>query len=102
MASYSEAQFLFLQIALLYFLEVGSYRVASLLISVSMVTRSNGSLNVVFFAYFYLKDIIRTLRDVTSKGKYSVHLFLRSALYHMVNIGFCLVLMFSPLLYYHL
>ncbi|XP_066910399.1 GPI mannosyltransferase 2-like [Clytia hemisphaerica] len=57
-SNYSESMFVAVQFALLWLLENESFFLASLMVSISTLVRSNGLLNVVFLVYFYIKRII--------------------------------------------
>ena len=59
LSSYSESLFLCLQMYLLYNLENNKYFIASILVSLSILVRSNGILNIVFLTYFYLKESVK-------------------------------------------
>ena len=58
LSSYSESFFLCLQMYLFCNLENKKYFAASILVSLSILIRSNGILNIVFLTYFYLKNSI--------------------------------------------
>ena len=59
LSSYSESLFLCLQMYLLCNLENNKYFIASILVSLSILVRSNGILNIVFLTYFYLKKSVK-------------------------------------------
>ena len=70
LSSYSESFFLCLQMYLLYNLENNKYFMASILVSLSILIRSNGILNIVFLTYFYVKNSIKTqMRTHRSRNK---------------------------------
>ena len=73
MASYTEAQFVFLQFGMMFYLETKQFNMAAVFIAGTMVTRSNGILNIVFLCYFMCKNIVSQLKIELDCKKMTTH-----------------------------
>lgn len=62
MSSYTESLFVVVQLVICVALECGYFTIASLVVGISPLIRSNGLLNIIFLIYFYLKHIIHSNR----------------------------------------
>ena len=81
MSCYTESLFVCLQFMLLYYLEQRRYYLAACLISLSMLTRANGLLNIVFLIYLYLKNELRTQLELILRNGKSILVVLQPVVF---------------------
>lgn len=101
MSSYTEAQFVFLQFSMMFCLETGRFRTATVLIACSMLTRSNGLLNIAFLGYFFLKSIL--LKHYTEKETIKttlVLLIIKRAKCQLFELVLSVLLSIAPFVFY--
>ena len=110
MSSYTEAQFVFLQFGMLYYLEQKHFFIATIFIALSMLTRSNGIVNVAFLLYFSLKVMmIDNLKYITKERSVvimvtfdSLSSLLRRTKFKLLNLFVSVVISMLPFCCYQI